>query len=79
MPKPKLGRGLAALAGGGTAILSTKDAAADDGTGAALFVEQQRHERAALDFETEVRRRRDAMKAEHLEIMRSILEERESE
>jgi hypothetical protein len=38
-------------------------------------IEQARYERAVLDFETEIRRRRDAMHAEHLANMRAIFEQ----
>ncbi len=73
--KQKLGKGLAALTASGPAILSTEEAAAADETGAAMRIEQTRYERAILDFEAEVRRRRDAMHAEHLENMRTIFAE----
>jgi hypothetical protein len=56
-----------------TAVLATPAAAADDQTGAAVRIEQTRHERAILDFEASVRRERDRMSAEHLENMRQIL------
>jgi hypothetical protein len=69
MIKPKLGK-LAAFAGG--ALLSTKEAAADDDTGVAVYLERQRYERAVIDFEHEVHRRRDSMKSEHLENLRVI-------
>ena len=55
------------------AVLSTEQAARDDAIGAAMRIEETRYERAILDFETEIRRRRDAMRAEHLENMRVIL------
>jgi hypothetical protein len=54
-------------------LLSTPEAAAQDYTGAALW--QSRHERAVLDFETEIRKRRDAMHAEHLANMAEIFAE----
>jgi hypothetical protein len=72
--KPKLGKALAAL----TAIpatLSTTESAAHDETGAAIRLEQSRHERAILDFEVEARKRRDQMRAEHLERMAAIFAE----
>ena len=47
--KQKLGRGPAALTG--SAVLATPLAAADDETGAAVRIEQLRHERAGLDSE----------------------------
>lgn len=56
------------------AVLTTDDAAADDTTGASVRIEQARYERAILDFESEVRRRRDAMRAEHLMNMRHALD-----
>jgi hypothetical protein len=71
--KQKLGRGLAALTG--TAVLATPQAAADDDTGAAVRIEQLRHERAVLDSEAAVRHECDRMSAEHLENMRVILAE----
>lgn len=75
MAKPKLGKGVAALTATGPAILSTNEAAAAaDETGAAIGVEQAKYERAVLDFETEVRRHRDAMRAEHLANMQAIFE-----
>lgn len=55
------------------AVLSTKEAAAADETGAAIRIEQARYERGLLDFEAEVRRRRDAMHAEHLDDMCEFL------
>ena len=72
MVKQNLGKGLAALTASGPAILSTKEAAAADETGAAMRLEQLRYERAILDFEGEIRRRRDAMHAEHLANMQEI-------
>ena len=72
MAKNKLGRGLAAMTSTCPA-LSTEQAARDDAIGAAMRIEETRYERAILDFETEIRRRRDAMRAEHLENMRVIL------
>jgi hypothetical protein len=74
MGKQSLGKGLAALTASGAAILSTKEVAAADETGAAMRIEQLRYERAILDFETEIRRRRDAMTAEHLERMKAIFD-----
>ena len=38
-----------------------------------MQIEQTRYERAILDFESEIRRRRDAMHQEHLEAMKGIL------
>ena len=38
-----------------------------------MRIEQLRYERQILDFESEIRRRRDAMHAEHLANMRDIL------
>ncbi|MGQ0445938.1 MAG: hypothetical protein ACT4O2_12640 [Beijerinckiaceae bacterium] len=72
MNKPKLGKGLAALTANAPAKLSTTEAAAADETGAPMRIEQTRYERAILDFEAEVRRRRDGTHAEHLENMRTI-------
>ena len=73
MAKNKLGKGLAAMTSTCPAVLSTEQAARDDAIGAAMRIEETRYERAILDFETEIRRRRDAMRAEHLENMRVIL------
>jgi hypothetical protein len=67
----KLGKPLTAT---GQAVLATKEAAANDETGAAMQIERARHERTVLDFEVEVRKRRDAMHAEHLERMAAIFE-----
>ncbi len=61
------------------ATLSTPEATADDETGAAEHMEYQRYERAILDFEHEVRKRRDAMRREHLENMRIILSPEEEQ
>ena len=71
MGKQKLGNGLAALTAA-PAILATKEASTAGETGAAMRIEQTRYERAVLDFEAEVRRRRDAMHAEHLANMKEI-------
>lgn len=54
-------------------MLATAEAAADDQTGGAMRIEQARYKRQILDFESEIRRRRDAMHAEHLANMRDIL------
>jgi hypothetical protein len=75
MTKQKLGRGLAALTASGPAVLSTTEAAAADETGAAMRLEQVRYEREVLDYETSVRRKRDAMHTEHLEAMRAIFQD----
>jgi hypothetical protein len=73
--KQKLGRGLASLTASSPAILATNEAAAADETGAAMRLEQTRYERAILDFETSVRRQRDAMHADHLARMGMIFQE----
>jgi hypothetical protein len=70
----KLGRGLAALTAV-LATLSTPEAAEQDQTGASFRLEQARYERAILDFEVEVRKRRDAMHSEHLANMAAIFGE----
>jgi hypothetical protein len=70
----KLGKGLAALTTV-PATLSTPEAASNDETGSAVRLEQSRYEQAILDFEVEVRKRRDALCAEHLERMAAILSE----
>ena len=73
MSKTRLGKGLATLtAASPPAVLSTSEAAEADETGAAAANEYRRYERAVLDFEAEVVRRRDAMRAEHLANMRAI-------
>lgn len=61
------------------AVLSTETVAADDEVGAAIGTENLRYERQVLDFESEVRRRRDAMRAEHLANMKAILSAEEEE
>jgi hypothetical protein len=55
------------------AVLTNSESAADDETGTAVRIEQTRYERAVLDFESEIRRRRDAMHSEHLMLMRAAL------
>jgi hypothetical protein len=75
MKSPKLGRGLAALTASGPAVLATNEAAAADETGAAMRLEQLRFERATIDFESEIRRQRDAMHADHLARMAAIFQE----
>lgn len=72
MAKPKCSKGLAALTASCPAVLSTKQAAAADKTHAAAALERARYERCLLDFESEIYRRRDAMRAEHLENMQEI-------
>jgi hypothetical protein len=69
----RLGKGLASLTANTPATLSTPEAAAHDETAAAVNIENARYERAILDFETESRRRRDAMCAEHFDRMRPSL------
>jgi hypothetical protein len=59
-------------------VLATQEAAEDDQTGGAMRIEQTRYERQILDFESEIRRRRDAMAAEHLSNMRDILGQEEA-
>ena len=73
MSKTKLSKDLAAWKLNAAPILSTKQADADDETGANLAVEQASYERAILDFETKVRRERDEMRFEHLARVRLIL------
>ena len=75
MNKQRLGKTLTTIGGTIKPVLATPEAAADDQTGAAVRIEQTRYERQILDFESEIRRRRDAMHAEHLENMRGILAE----
>ena len=58
MADKKLGRGIT-LAGKVPVIHSTPTALADDETNAAVQIENVRYERAILDFESEIRRRRE--------------------
>ncbi len=74
MANTKLGKGLAALTAV-PATLSTPEASEHDQTGAAIRIEQTRYERLVLDFETEIRRRRDARHAEHIANMAAIFAE----
>jgi hypothetical protein len=60
----RLGKTLATIGGAIKPVLATAEAAADDQTGGAMRIEQARYERQILDFESEIRRRRDAMHAE---------------
>jgi len=73
MVKQRLGKTLSVIGGTIKPVLATEEAAADDQTGGAMRIEQLRYERQILDFESEIRRRRDAMHAEHLANMRDIL------
>ncbi|HTV33607.1 MAG TPA: hypothetical protein VME69_10990 [Methylocella sp.] len=67
-----MGKGLATLTAPPPAVLSTPEAAEADETGAAAANEYRRYERVVLDFEAEVVRRRDALRAEHLANMKAI-------
>jgi hypothetical protein len=71
--KQRLGKTLTTIGGTIRPVLATEATAADDQTGGAMRIEQLRYERQILDFESEIRRRRDAMHGEHLEAMRAIL------
>lgn len=79
MAKSKLGRGLSTLTASGPAVLSTEQAAMHDETHAAAAIERARYERCVLDFESEIYRRRDAMRAEHLSNMQEIFAVTQSE
>jgi hypothetical protein len=73
MTKDRLGKTLATIGGAIKPVLATAEAAADDEAGAAIRIEQTRYEREVLDFESEIRRRRDQMHSQHLENMRIAL------
>ena len=79
MSKPRLGKGLATFTASPPAVLSTSEAAEADETGAAAAKEYRRYERAILDFEAEVVRRRYGLRAEHLQNMRAIFAGGEAE